>query len=113
MPRLVWRTAALRDLAEIAAYIENETGSRDTAEAFVDKLTGFCEQIAALPQQMGRARPELRRDYRSITFGNYVIFIRYADEDGPRSHLYVGNVIHGRRDLDAYFATFLDDDEGQ
>jgi hypothetical protein len=37
---------------------------------------------------MGRPRPELGRDVRSTTFGNYVIFLRYADEDAPRSHLY-------------------------
>ena len=59
---------------------------------------------------MGRGRPELRPGYRSITYGNYVIFLRYADEDGPRSHLYVGNIIQGNRDLDAYFAAHQDDD---
>ena len=104
MPRLVYRTAALRDLAEIGAYIESETGSRETAEAFIDELTDYCEHIASLPAMMGRARPELRPGYRSVTYGSYVIFLRYADEEGPRSHLYVGNIIHGRRDLDAYFA---------
>jgi hypothetical protein len=39
-----------------------------------------------------------------------VIFFRYADEDGPRSHLYVVNVIHGARDIQAYFADQPDDD---
>lgn len=113
MPRLVFRAAALRDLAQIASYIESESGSRETAEAFVGKLIDHCEQIALRPQLMGRPRPELRADYRSLTFGNYVIFIRYADEEGPRSHLYVGNVVHGRRDLDAYFSDNpLDDDAG-
>lgn len=42
-------------------------------------------------------------DYRSLTFGNYVVFLRYGDDDGPRSHLYIIHVIHGARDLDAYF----------
>jgi hypothetical protein len=39
-----------------------------------------------------------------------LIFLRYADETGPRSHLYVVNVIHGARDMDAYFTAHPDDD---
>jgi plasmid stabilization system protein ParE len=111
VPRLVWRTAARRDLADIAAHIEGESGSRDVADRFVDKIIEYCEHLAALPGLMGRPRPELRRHYRSTTFGNYVVFLRYADEDGPHSHLYVVNVIHGARDIDAYFAAHSDDDD--
>jgi toxin ParE1/3/4 len=58
---------------------------------------------------MGRARPELGRDYRSTRFGNYVIFLRYADEDSPRSHLYITHVVHGARDIDVYFLQSPDD----
>lgn len=111
MPRLVYRTNALRDLADIAAYIERESASRAAADSFIEKITGYCEHIATLPGMMGRPRPELRPDYRSITFGSYVIFLRYADEDTPRSHLYVVNVIHGRRDIDAFFAARTDDED--
>ena len=39
MARLVFRAAALRNLTEIAVYIERESGSRATAEAFLEKLT--------------------------------------------------------------------------
>ncbi len=60
---------------------------------------------------MGRARSELRPGYRSTVYGNYVIFLRYADEDGPRSHLYVVNVIHGARDVDALFASGPNEDD--
>jgi plasmid stabilization system protein ParE len=109
VPRLVYRTAALRDLAEIATFIERETGSRAAAEAFVEKITNHCEHLATLPGLLGRPRPELRPHYRSITFGSYVIFMRYADVDGPRSHLYVVSIIHGSRDIDAYFADHPDD----
>lgn len=104
MPTLRFRAAALRDVAEIAEHIGRESGDRATGEAFVRRLVAHCERIAALGQEMGRPRDELRKGYRSITYGSYVIFFRYAEEDGPRSHLYVGNVIHGRRDLDAFFA---------
>jgi len=99
--RLVYRAAARRAIAEIAAYIERE--SRTVADEFIDKLTDYCERLARLPGMMGRPRPELGHDVRSATFGNYVIFLRYADEDRPRSHLYVTHVVHGARDIDAYF----------
>jgi toxin ParE1/3/4 len=106
---LVYLAAARRDIAEIAAYIERESTSRAVAETFIDKLTDYCEQLAKLPGLLGRARPEFGRDYRSITFGSYVIFLRYADEDGPRSHLYIVHVVHGARDLDAYFVQHEDE----
>jgi plasmid stabilization system protein ParE len=110
LPRLVYRTSALRDLANIASFIEHESSDRNAAIAFIKKLTDYCEHLATLPGLMGRPRPELRPYYRSTTFGSYVIFLRYADDDGPRSHLYVVNVIHGARDIDAYFAAQPDDD---
>jgi plasmid stabilization system protein ParE len=109
--RLIYRAAALRDLADIAAYIERKSSSRAVADAFVDKLTSYCEHIATLPAMMGRSRPELRAGYRSITFGNYIIFLVYADEQGPRSHLYVARIIQGNRDIDAYFAEHQDDED--
>ena len=109
MTKLVWRAAALRNLADIAAYIEHESASRQAAEALVEKLIVYCEKLASLPTMVGRPRPELRAGYRSVTFGSYVIFLRYADEDGPHSHLYVGNIVHGRRDLVAYFAAISDE----
>jgi toxin ParE1/3/4 len=110
VPRLVYRAAAQRDIAEIAAYIERESQDRGVAEAFIEKLTAYCERLARLPGLLGRPRPELGRDYRSTTFGNYVIFFRYADEGSPRSHLYVVHVVHGARDIDAYFDRVREDD---
>ncbi len=110
MPRLVYRTAALRDLTDIAAHIERESGSRAAADSFVNQITDYCENLATLPGLMGRDRSELRPGYRSTVYGNYVIFLRYADENGPRSHLYIVNVIHGARDIDAFFEAQPDDD---
>jgi len=109
--RLVYRAAARRALAEIAAHIARESGSRSVAENFVDRLVAYCEKLASLPGLLGRPRPELGRDYRSIPFGNYVILLRYADQDGPRSHLYVVHIIHGARDIEALPEPFDRDPE--
>jgi toxin ParE1/3/4 len=110
VPHLLYLAAARRDIAEIAAYIERESTSRAVAENFIDKLTDYCAQLATLPGLLGRSRPELGRDYRSVTFGSYVVLFRYADEDGSRSHMYGVHVIRGARDLDAYFIQH-DDEE--
>ncbi len=47
---------------------------------------------------MGRLRPELRDDIRSLAFRGYVIFVRYIDDVFE-----VLNVLEGHRDFDAYF----------
>jgi len=112
VPKLVYRTAARRDIARIAGEIARESRSRAVADGFIAKLTGFCERIAKLPGLMGRARPELGSDYRSTTFDKYLIFLRYTDEDSPRSHLYITHVVHGARDLDAYFSENSDEEDG-
>lgn len=107
MPKLVFRPAARKDLAEIARYIERED-SHEAAAAFIGKIVARCKQIAALPGRLGRPRPELRKDYRSIPFGRYLIFFRYADEEGPRSHLYIIGIKHASRDAKKYFKPLLD-----
>lgn len=103
MPRLVYRAAARRDLAQIAAQIARESGNRAVAETFLDRITAYCERLASLPGLLGRARSEFGSGFRSTVFGNYVIFLRYSDEEGPRSHLYIVHVVHGARDLDSLF----------
>jgi toxin ParE1/3/4 len=110
--RLVYRKRARRDLADIAAFIERESRDRAVANAFVNKLFRFCEHLAKLPGLLGRPRPEYGRDYRSVTFGSYVIFLRYAGKGPEGSHLYIMHVLHGSRDMDAYFSEQPDDEGG-
>jgi toxin ParE1/3/4 len=111
VPRLVILNSANRDLVDIGRRIERDSGSREVADAFVDRLIDYCARIARLPNLMGRARPELHHTYRSLTLGNYVIFIAYESAGkGPRDILKVVHVLWGARDLDAYFKERPDDD---
>ncbi len=103
MPRIVYLTSALRDLAKIAGDIEDASKSRSVAMAFTDKLTDYCEHIAQLPGLLGRARHELRAEYRSLTFGSYVIFFRYVDGATPREIMEIIHVVYGSRDMEAFF----------
>jgi toxin ParE1/3/4 len=104
VPRLVYSKTARRDLDEIASFIERESRDRAVAKAFVNKLFRYCEHLAGLPGLLGRPRPELGLGYRSTTFGSYVIFLQYAGKDSRRSRLYIARILHGSRDMNAYFS---------
>jgi toxin ParE1/3/4 len=88
-------------LAGIARHIALES-SREAADAFMDKIGAHCMRLASSPARLGRPRPELGKDYRSTPFGNYMIFFRYADVEGPRSHSFIVGIVHASRDLAAY-----------
>lgn len=94
MRRLRYTAAARADLAEIAAYIAEQSDSRAVAEAFADRLRQKCAQLAMLPGTLGTARPELGHELRSTPFQAYVIFFRY-EEDAVT----IVDVLHGQRDI--------------
>lgn len=102
MPRLRFLDSARDDLAEIANFIAVGAGS-DTAARFTDQIIAKCEQLAALPGLLGRARPELRADIRSTPFKGYLIFMRYLPSETDRDILEIVNVLEGHRDLIGYF----------
>lgn len=101
MPRLVYLASARRDFTTILDYVTRESGSLATGSRFVGRLRQQCAKLAALPGQLGRARPELLPGIRSFPFKGYVIFFRYVDDT-----LQVVNVIEGHRDI----PTFVDED---
>ena len=49
MPRLVYLTSALRELAKISGDIEDASQSREVATNFIDKLTDYREHLVKLP----------------------------------------------------------------
>lgn len=103
MHRLVFLDSAKHDLEDIAEYIARESQSRPVAVSFIDRLFVRCEKLAAIAGRRGKARHELRSEYRSVTFGNYVIFFRYV-QAGSESLLQIVHVLNGRRDIEAFFA---------
>lgn len=104
MPKLRWLASARADLLDILEFVARQSGSTATAVRLVADLRGKCSDLAGLPGIMGRPRPELRPDIRSFSHKGYVIFFRY--EAGM---FQVVNIIHGHRDIDAWFAS---DDRG-
>lgn len=98
MRRAVFLASVQTDLVDILTHLARVSGSLAVAQGFVAQLRRRCHELAALPGTLGRARPELRPDIRSIAFKGYVIFFRYVDD-----RLEVVNILEGHRDIEAFF----------
>ncbi|MBX9877222.1 MAG: type II toxin-antitoxin system RelE/ParE family toxin [Candidatus Obscuribacterales bacterium] len=83
---------AEEDLREIADFIAKD--NLDAAIDFVERLRQRCADLLPFPA-VGRKRDEVRRGYRSVTEGKYVIFYRLFHED----ELVIVRIVHGKRDL--------------
>ena len=71
MPSVVIRPKALEDLAGIWVYIAEDSPRQ--ADAFAAAIDREIRDLARHPL-IGRARPELLSDLRSLPFGRYLIF---------------------------------------
>ena len=100
MRRAIFLASVRADLVEILTYVARSSGSLSVAQRFVAQLRRRCHELAALPGTLGRARPELGADFRSISYKGYAIFFRYVD-----SRFEVVNILEGHRDVDGYFGT--------
>ena len=97
MSTVVVRPRALDDLAEIWAYIADD--SPDQADAFVDLVDSKFQALSRRPG-LGRRRPELTPDIdiQSLAVGRYVVFYQ------PLSRgIEVVRVLHGSRDIESIF----------
>jgi toxin ParE1/3/4 len=95
MPSVVIRPKAVEDLAEIWAYIAEDSPRQ--ADAFAAAIDREIRNLARHPL-IGRAGPELLTDLRSLPSGRYVIFYL------PSKHgIEVVRVLHGARDLNPIF----------
>jgi toxin ParE1/3/4 len=95
MPVILKRPQALIDLAEIWAYIADE--SPTNADSFAVIIDNKLQMLAQHPR-LGRTRPELRKDIRSFVVGRYVVFYVAI----PKG-IEIVRVLHGARDIDAIF----------
>ena len=94
MRRVRYLSAAKRDTASILSYVTEESGSVDTGLRVISRIRDRVRRIAALPGTLGRSRPEIAADLRSVVSGSYVILFRYRG-----NFIEVANIIEGHRDL--------------
>lgn len=94
MPSITIRPKAMADLADIWAYIAEDSSRHADATA---RVNGEFQMLARQPR-MGRERPELFAGLRSFPIGSYVVFYL------PRARgIEVVRVLHGARDLKPFF----------
>jgi toxin ParE1/3/4 len=93
MPSVVIRPQALLDLAEIWAFIANDSVKH--ADKFAMLVDTQFRALGRRPH-LGRNRPELAADLRSFPIGRYVIFYRAQD-----SGVEITRVLHGARDVES------------
>ncbi len=91
MPRVLRTSRANLDLTEIALRIAARNPT--AADRWLDTINDKCQLLARLPD-LGRKRPDLAPDLRSLPVGNYVIFYRLV-EGGVQ----LIRVLHGFRDI--------------
>jgi toxin ParE1/3/4 len=97
------RPQAIRDLADIAVYLAEESGNDDIAFRFLDAAETSFAKLAAMPAiGVGREYrdPELDwiRMWRIAGFDQYLIFYRPTE-----SGVEIIRVIHGKRDVEDLF----------
>ncbi|HYF90521.1 type II toxin-antitoxin system RelE/ParE family toxin [Azospirillum sp.] len=92
MARLELTAAAEADLEQIADYIAHENPL--AAVRLVLDIREHCRKIAAVPG-IGRARPELGPNLRSLALQPYVIVYSHTEPH----RVIVIRIIHGARDL--------------
>ena len=93
---LVLSPAAREDLRAIHQY-----GSRQWGKLRSDEyMSSLKDKLWLLPQQpeIGKARPELLPDVRSVSVASHVIFYRVQGEE-----LQIIRILHGRQDVARHF----------
>jgi toxin ParE1/3/4 len=94
---------AAQDLADIAVYLAEESGSDDLVFRFLDAAEASFEQLAAMPE-MGATREYLDpalasvRMWRITGFESYLVFYRPVPNG-----IEIIRVLHAKRDIDALF----------
>lgn len=95
MKTIVFSPEAERDVRDIWQYIaeDNETA----ADGYSERLLRVIEQLKEAPR-LGRPRPELHPNLRSIAVENHVILYDFQPE-----RILIVRVLHGKQDVGRAF----------
>lgn len=97
MARIFLRPSARDDLADIARYIYEQSGSEDLAVGYVRRIRQWCDHLLVFPEA-GRVRDDLRPGVRIVTFERRVV-IAYMILTG--GDVEIGRFFYGGRDYEA------------
>ncbi len=91
MPQVIYSTDSMRDLAEIWDYIADDSPFQ--ADRLLEKFRSRLHYLAQ-HNLMGRPRPELSNQCRSVPIGKYCIYYRPSEVG-----IEVFRLIHSSRDI--------------
>jgi toxin ParE1/3/4 len=83
------------DFVEAALRIAEENPT--AADRWLDIIDEKCRSLVRMPE-LGRKRPDLAPELRSLPVGNFVIFYRPIPDE-----IQVIRVLHGARDIPTLF----------
>jgi toxin ParE1/3/4 len=89
--RIVRSPTAESDLIDIWCNVALD--SRVAADRLLDAIAERIWQLALFPDS-GPARPDIARDARVLTVGNYIILYRQS-----RDEIEIARIVHGSRDV--------------
>ncbi|HPM80454.1 MAG TPA: type II toxin-antitoxin system RelE/ParE family toxin [Candidatus Anammoximicrobium sp.] len=95
MPQLLLTSEAEESRIQIWLHVAQD--SPDAADRLLERIDEKCRLYATQPE-MGSPRPDLGRQVRCFSVGNYVVIYRPL-EDG----ILILLVIHGARDIPTVF----------
>jgi len=90
-----WSREADDDLDGIWDYIAFDSPS--SAARVLRSIAAKCDLLATQPE-MGELRPDVARELRSFSVGNYVIYYRPIS-----GGIEVARVLHGAREIEGQF----------
>lgn len=93
MARLVFSTAAIADIDDIAAFSVEKFGT-DVADAYLTGLEVRCEQLCEFPA-IGAIYPRLRPATRCLIYRSHRIFYNINDD-----HVLIVRILHQSRDVE-------------
>lgn len=99
MNRANFRRSAQRNIADLKDYLTRSSGSIEVSRKFILRIRAYCDHLASLPFEMGKERPELGPNLRSVVFENYVIFFQYT-----KGRFEVVNILEGHLDIPTFFS---------
>lgn len=90
MGKIIWAPSALKDIDEIAAFIERD--SVDQSALFVTRIVELADQLEFFPES-GRIIPEIKnKDCRELIYGAYRLMYKVVKKD-----VWITGVTHAAR----------------
>jgi plasmid stabilization system protein ParE len=101
MYKLEYLPIAVRDMAEIAAYISHVLSNPAAAEKLAVEMTEAAERMTAFPYMYAvyASKKPLQNEYRKLLVQNYILF--YCVDETSKI-VTITRVLYARRDFDRH-----------